>query len=230
MKLLAIDTAAEACSAALFLDGEVASRFLIAPRRHGELILAMLDELLTAAGLRLADLDALAFGRGPGAFTGVRIATGVVQGAAFGADLPVVPVSNLAALAQRHFRENGHRRILSAFDARMGEVYWGAYEIDSNGLARAMGIEQVAMPEQVSVPEGGEWHGAGSGWASYGDALRVRVGENLGTVTPELVCHAEDVAVLGVAGFLEGQAVPAEQALPVYLRDQVAWKKPVLEG
>lgn len=226
MKLLAIDTAAEACSAALFLDGGVQSRFLIAPRRHGELILAMLDELLTAAGLTLTDLDALAFGRGPGAFTGVRIATGVVQGAAFGANLPVVPVSNLAALAQRHFRENGHRRVLSALDARMGEVYWGAYAIDPGGLARLVGTEQVATPEQVNVPEGGDWHGAGSGWASYGEALRRRVGELLGSVTPELVCHAEDVAVLGVAGFLEGQAVSAEQALPVYLRDQVAWKKP----
>lgn len=225
MKLLAIDTAAEACSAALFLDGETESRFVIAPRQHGELILGMLDELLTCAGLRLSDLDALAFGRGPGAFTGVRIATGVIQGVAFGADLPVVPVSDLAALAQRHFRENAHRRVLSAFDARMGEVYWGAFAIDSDRLARPVGSEQVAAPHQVSVPEGEGWHGAGSGWASYGDALRQRVGAGLASMTPELLCHAQDVAVLGVAGFLEGQAVPAEQALPVYLRDQVAWKK-----
>ena len=226
MKLLAIDTAAEACSAALFLDGEVRYRFLIAPRRHGELILSMLDELLREADLRLTQLDAFAFGRGPGAFTGLRIAAGVVQGAAFGADLPVVPVSNLASLAQRHYRQNDRRRILAAFDARMGEVYWGAYEIDPNGWARLVGAEEVAIPERVQLPRGDGWHGAGSGWGSYGDLLIRRLGSRIASVTPELVCHAVDVAVLGAAGFLEGRAVPAELALPVYLRDQVAWKKP----
>lgn len=225
MKLLAIDTAAEACSAALLLGGEVRSRFQHAPRRHGELILALMDGLLAEAGLGLTQLDALAFGRGPGAFTGIRIATGVVQGAAFGAGLPVVPVSNLAALAQRHFREQGHRHILAAFDARMGEVYWGAFCIDRDGLARAAGPEQVTTPQAVVVPPGEGWHGAGSGWGTHGAMLAQRVGVGLLSLTPELVCHAQDVAVLGAALYREGQAVPPEHALPVYLRDQVAWTK-----
>lgn len=223
MRLLAIDTAAEDCSAALLIEGEVRSRFLYAPRRHGELILSLMEELLREAGLRLADLDALAFGRGPGAFTGIRIATGVIQGVAFGAGLPVVPVSNLAALAQRHFREGGHRRILAAFDARMGEVYWGAFAIDDGGLARPLGAEQVAAPQAVVVPEGEVWHGVGSGWGPHGTLLTERVGAVLKSLTPEVVCHAHDVAVLGAALYREGQGVPAEQALPVYLRDRVAW-------
>jgi tRNA threonylcarbamoyladenosine biosynthesis protein TsaB len=225
MKLLAIDTAAEACSAALYLDGAVRARFLIAPRRQGELILTLMEGLLAEAGLGLTDLDALAFGRGPGAFTGIRIATGVIQGAAFGAGLPVVPVSNLAALAQRAFREEGHRRILAAFDARMGEVYWGAFQIDGRGLARGLGSEQVTTAEGVAVSEGAGWHGVGSGWGSYGALLAQRVGRDLLSVIPGLVCHAHDVAVLGAALFDEGQGVSAEQALPVYLRDQVAWAK-----
>ncbi len=225
MKLLAIDTAAEACSAALFLDGEVRSRFLHAPRRHGELILSLMEELLAEAGLRLTELDALAFGRGPGAFTGIRIATGVIQGAAFGADLPVVAVSNLVALAQRHFREGGHRRILAAFDARMGEVYWGAFQVDGGGLARGLGPEQVTAPERVAVPEGEGWHGVGSGWGTHGAVLAERVGQALSSLTPDLVCHAHEVAVLGAALFAEGEGVSAERALPVYLRDQVAWVK-----
>jgi tRNA threonylcarbamoyladenosine biosynthesis protein TsaB len=225
MRLLAIDTAAEACSAALLVDGEVQSRYLYAPRQHGELILSLMDQLLVEAGLALRDLDALAFGRGPGAFTGVRIATGVVQGAAFGADLPVVAVSNLAALAQRHFREQGRRRVLAAFDARMGEVYWGAFAIDPAGLARPQGEEQVALPAAVVVPEGGDWHGAGSGWGTHVEALRLRVGTALASVTADLLCHAQDVALLGAAYLEEGGARVAEQALPVYLRDQVAWKK-----
>lgn len=225
MKLLAIDTAAEACSAALLIQGAVRSRFLHAPRRHGELILPLMEALLAEAGLGLKQLDALAFGRGPGAFTGIRIATGVIQGAAFGSGLPVVPVSNLAALAQRHFREQGHRRTLAAFDARMGEVYWGAFVIDDDGLARGLGPEQVAGPEGVRVPDGEGWHGVGSGWGTYGELLAARVGTGLSSLAPELVCHAHDVAVLGAALFGEGQGVPAEQALPVYLRDQVAWAK-----
>ncbi len=119
MKLLAIETATEACSAALYIDGEISERYEVAPRRHAELILLMMEQLLTEAELKLTQLDALAFGRGPGSFTGVRIATGVIQGAAFGAQLPVVPVSTLAALAQRHYRMRGACRILPAFDARM---------------------------------------------------------------------------------------------------------------
>jgi len=225
MKLLAIETATEACSAALYIDGEVSERCEVAPRRHAELILPMMDQLLAEAELKLSQLDALAFGRGPGSFTGVRIATGVIQGAAYGAELPVVPVSTLAALAQRYFREQGACRILPAFDARMKEVYWAAYEAGASGLVELVGREQVAVPEKAELPAGEGWHGVGTGWATYGDQLSQRLGDRLLEVKGDLLCSAHDVALLGVDGFKMGDAVSPECALPVYLRDQVA-KKP----
>ncbi|UCE90616.1 MAG: tRNA (adenosine(37)-N6)-threonylcarbamoyltransferase complex dimerization subunit type 1 TsaB, partial [Pseudomonadota bacterium] len=127
MKLLAIETATEACSVALAVDGDVRDRFEIAPRGHAGLVLPMAKALLAEAGLGLRELDALVFGRGPGAFTGLRIAAGVVQGLAYGAELPVVPVSSLATLAQGVSAQTGASDVLAVFDARMGEVYWGAF-------------------------------------------------------------------------------------------------------
>jgi tRNA threonylcarbamoyladenosine biosynthesis protein TsaB len=224
MKLLAIDTATDACSAALYIEGETLSHFELAPRRHAELILSMMDRLLVEAGLQLSELDALAFGRGPGAFTGVRIATGVVQGAAFGACLAVVPISNLAALAQRAVRELRARRVLSALDARMGEVYWGGYVLDSEGLVSPIFAEAVVSPQSVVLPEGSEWWGVGSGWDTYADQLRRHLGDRLEGVHPSLNCHALDIALLAARDLARGQAVSPEQALPIYLRDQVVQK------
>ncbi len=225
MKILALDTATEACSAALLLDGAISERFEALPRRHAELILHMMDDLLGEAGLRPRDLNALAFGRGPGSFTGVRIGTGVAQGAALGAGLPLLPVSNLAALAQRLHREQGAMTCLAAFDARMDEVYWGAYRIGDQGLAEPAGEEQVSRPENLRLPEAGQWHGAGHGWGVHGDALRRRLGDRLASVAPELLCHAHDLALLGAAMLEADRGVPPGQGLPVYLRDQVARKK-----
>jgi len=223
MKLLAIETATEACSAALWIDGALTSRYEVAPREHTRLILPMMDDLLAEAGVRLADLDALAFGRGPGAFTGVRIAAAVIQGAAFGAEIPVVPVSTLAALAQ-HGLDAGAPRVLAALDARMGEVYWGAFEADAEGLAVAVGPEQVVAPDAVPAPEGQGWCGVGSGWGTYEQILRERLGACVGEVDPAPYPGAVEVARLAVRDFAAGLAVPAEQALPVYLRDKVAEK------
>lgn len=222
MKLLAIETATEACSAALLINGEVIERYRVQPRGHSELILPMMNELLAEADMALSDLDAMAFGRGPGSFTGVRIATAVIQGAAFAADLPVVPVSTLAALAQRCFREEGKHRLLPAFDARMKEVYWGAYEVFDGGIVQQVVPDEVSMPEAVTLPEGGDWHAVGSGWKSYGEQLDSIMGDSLASTNPDLLCSAHDVAILGAAGFTAGLAVEAEQALPVYLRDKVA--------
>lgn len=224
MKLLAIETATEACSAALYLDGEVMERYTVEARKHSERILPMMDELLAEAELSLLQLDALAFGRGPGAFTGVRIATGVIQGAAFAADLPVVPVSTLAALAQRHYRQTGAVNLLPAFDARMGELYWGGYRVDDQGLVRSVIPDQVAAPEIVELPAEGDWHGVGTGWGTFGNALAQRLDGMLLSTTADLFCSAWDVAILGVDGFERGEAVAPEQALPIYLRDQVASK------
>lgn len=221
MKILAIDTSGEACSAALLLGKEVRQRLERQPRRHGELILRMMDGLLAEAGIGLAGLDALAFGRGPGSFTGVRIATAVVQGAAFGADLPVVPVSTLAALAQGHFRSSGEARALAALDARMGEVYWGAFELGAGGIMRPAGAEEVGAPDLVPLPEGGGWSGIGSGWGPYGDTLARRLGSRLHAVDADILCQSRDVATLAASALAAGSWVTAEHALPLYLRERV---------
>jgi tRNA threonylcarbamoyladenosine biosynthesis protein TsaB len=225
VSLLAIDTTEDACSAALLTGDAVEERFEIAPRRHSELILPMMDGLLADAGLRLSDLDALAFGRGPGAFTGLRIAAAVAQGAALGSELPVLPVSSLQALAQGARRVHGADRVLTALDARMGEVYWGAFAADADGIMRAVLDESVCPPDLVAVPEPGAWHAAGSGWGAYPEVLAARCGMPVASDGAALV-HAQDVAILAARLFREGAAVPAERALPVYLRNQVAWAKP----
>jgi len=222
MKLLAIETATEACSAALYLDGEVTEQYRLAPRQHAQLLLGMTDALLTEAGLVPTQLDALAFGRGPGAFTGVRIATGVAQGIAYAADLPVVPVSTLATLAQGGYREFGWKQVAAAIDARMNEVYWGVYRADENGIMQPCADERVCPASTVSALEGKGWHGIGSGWAVFADELR-HAGELIdwqGDAYP----HAQDVAVLAVDALSRGLSVSAAQALPVYLRDQVVDK------
>ena len=225
MKILAIDTATEACSAALLLDGAVSERFMVQPRGHGELILGMMDELLGEAGLRPGDLDALAFGRGPGAFTGVRIGTGVAQGTAFAAGLPLLPVSNLAALAHRCCREQGASRVLAALDARMGEVYWGAYRCEDAGQVTLLGDELVAVPDALPLPRGEGWQGAGHGWSGQGEVLKAHLGEVVGECYPDLMCSAHDIVLLAATAFENGEAVAAEAGLPVYLRDKVAVKK-----
>jgi tRNA threonylcarbamoyladenosine biosynthesis protein TsaB len=225
MKLLAIETATEACSAALLIDEQIELRYEIKPRGHSELILSMMDELLVEAGFSVNQLDAMAFGRGPGSFTGVRIATGVIQGAAFAADLPVVPVSTLAALAQRAYREKGEPNLLTAFDARMGELYWAGYRVDSNEIVRLVINEQVASAAMVQMPLDEAWYGVGSGWGVYASQLAERLGESLLGYKSELYCSARDVATLAAADFEAGVAVPAERALPVYLRNEVAHKK-----
>ncbi|MBF0254943.1 MAG: tRNA (adenosine(37)-N6)-threonylcarbamoyltransferase complex dimerization subunit type 1 TsaB [Gammaproteobacteria bacterium] len=229
MKILALDTSAEACSVALNLDGALMGRFQHAPRRHTELVLPMIEGLLAEAGVSLRQLDAIAFGRGPGSFTGVRIAAGVTQGIALGADLPVLAISTLAALAQRAFRQQGRRQILSAFDARMGEVYWAAYRIDQADLAVLQGREAVLAPDQVSIPEPADepadWFGIGSGWQSYAEVLCRQTGLSGQEVGADLVCRAEELALLAEREWQQGRALSPEQALPVYLRDKVAWQK-----
>lgn len=219
MKLLGIETATEACSAALWLDGEVRERFELAPRRHAELILSMVDELLADAGMRLADLDGLAFGHGPGAFTGVRIATGVIQGLSLARELPVVGVSTLAALAQTLAAND--KNILAALDARMGEVYWGTYQLDDSGSMRLVGHELVVAPESVPVPDTDGWVGAGSGWSSHEAALTTRMGHHVTRIVPDAWPRAGGLLPIAAADFAAGLAVDAAAAQPVYLRNRV---------
>lgn len=220
--LLALDTATEACSVALLHEGRLLSRYEVIPRLHAQCLLPMVQAVLADAGTVLSAVDAIAFGRGPGAFTGVRIAVGVVQGLAFALDRPVLPVSNLAVLAQRAYREQGVRQVAAAIDARMDEVYWGCYRLES-GEMRLVGSEAVLPPEQGQLPSGseGDWFGAGTGWA-YADRLAVRPALGMDA---SLLPHAEDLLRLAEFAWVRGEGMPAEAAQPVYLRDQVATPK-----
>lgn len=224
MKILAIETATEACSAALLIDDEVVDRFQIAPREHGHLILPMVDELMAEAGLTLSQLDALAFGRGPGSFTGVRMATGVIQGLAFAADLPVAPVSTLAALAQQAVIQHPQQTIYAALDARMGEVYWCQYVVQE-GILLACSEEVVIPPDAVRVEQGHDAIGIGHGWRTYTKELAEAVSAEKLTLWVDSLPRAKEVAQLAVNIVLNGKTVAAENALPVYLRDNVAKKK-----
>ncbi|MDH1264293.1 MULTISPECIES: tRNA (adenosine(37)-N6)-threonylcarbamoyltransferase complex dimerization subunit type 1 TsaB [unclassified Pseudomonas] len=220
--LLALDTATEACSVALLHDGRVTCHYEVAPRLHAQRLLPMIKQLLAEAGVPLSALDAIAFGRGPGAFTGVRIAIGVVQGLAFALDRPVLPVSNLAVLAQRSLREHGANQVAAAIDARMDEVYWGCYR-NEQGEMRLAGVEAVLPPEQASLPRdaAGDWFGAGTGWGSYAARLPVAVQGRDDALLP----HAEDLLSLARFAWARGEAVAADDAQPVYLRDKVASPK-----
>jgi len=206
------------------IDNEVIDRFQVAPREHGNLILPMVDELLLEAGIKLQQLDALAFGRGPGSFTGVRMATGVIQGLAFGADLPVAPISTLAALAYQVLPQAEGKTIYAALDARMGEVYWCEYQVKGNTL-KAVSDESVTSVDKISTETGKNAIGVGHGWDTYGDELRELVQASDLIVQPNALPRAKEVAALAVELIQNGQTVSAENALPVYLRDNVAKKK-----
>lgn len=249
MRLLALDTATEACSAALLIGHEVRVREEEAGRRAAELILGMIDALLAEAGVSLASLDAIAFGRGPGGFTGVRLAASVTQGLAFGAGLPVAPVSDLAALAQRGLDEEpGICRVLALGDARMREVYWGCFERSGEaggpGLAVPVageeGLERVGPPEAVALPVG--WTGltggltGGEGVMGVGRGLMAAPGlaERLPAILASKAWlaretwlpRAREIARLGAACVAAGALKAPEEALPLYLRDDVARPRP----
>lgn len=232
MKILALDTATESCSAALLLEGVVSSREIEVARGHAGLILTMIDELLSESSTPLRSLDAIAFGRGPGSFTGVRLAASVAQGLAFGAGLSVVPISDLRAVAQRALprvlTENpSTRHTLVCNDARMNEVYWGCFTLDAAGLMLAAGPERVSKPIEVRLPQ--EWQGRavsglGRGFAAYQE-LRAHLGHQLGHIDDTILPSACEIAQLAVAEVRSGHVLPPEAAVPVYLRDDVARPK-----
>ena len=217
MKLLALDTATEACSAALSFDGEIISRFEIAPRRHAGLVLPMVDQILAEAGYTISDLDAIAFGRGPGSFTGVRIAAGITQGLAFAVDLPVIPVSSLATIAQAMNGKSDY--IVAAIDARMNEIYYGLYR--SGTVVTLTDIEQVIAPDDIQIDNITTCYGAGSGWISYESILKKRIGNRLKGHEGQCYPDARHMLTIAEQEFRNGNLVSPEQALPVYLRDKV---------
>ena len=197
MRILAIDTATEACSVALWNDGTTFAHFEECPREHTQRILPLVKTILTEGNTALTDLDALAYGRGPGSFTGVRIGIGIAQGLALGADLPMIGVSTLATMAQGAWRMTGATRVLAAIDARMGEVYWAEYTRDENGVWHGEETEAVLKPEAVT------------------GRLKQLSGEPA----------AEDMLPIACQLLAAGKTVAVEHAEPVYLRNTVAWKK-----
>jgi tRNA threonylcarbamoyladenosine biosynthesis protein TsaB len=236
MKILALDTATEGCSAALLIDGALITREKEFDRGHAEHILPMIDGLLIEAGLRLEEMDVLAFGRGPGGFTGVRLAASVTQGLAFGAGLPVVPVSNLAALAQRALDlAFAPERVLVCSDARMQEVYWACFERAENGLAKLLGQEHVGPAQSVTLPP--EWAdvpagsvaGIGRGFRAY-PVLQETVGPRVAVARDDLLPRAAEIARLAALDVTAGRLLKPEEAIPVYLRDDVARPQQVPAG
>ena len=231
MKILALDAATEACSVALLIDDAVREEFVVAPREHAQRLLPMTRGLLAEAECSLNALDAIAVGRGPGAFTGVRIAMSMAQGLALGAERPIAPVSNLAALALRtqrqHGRERDITRTLVVNDARMGELYWALYAAGADGRLQTVEAEQISQPDALvqRLAETGLQADAiaGNGWAAYAEAL-APLQQRLGCEPLEPLPHAEDIARLGALRVADGQTVDAAAAEPVYVRDNVARK------
>ena len=229
MKILSIDTSSEACSASLNLDGELITKFEIAPQKHSSLILTMCDDLLAQCDIKLNQLDAVAFGQGPGSFTGLRIAAGVTQGIAFGADLPVISVSTLAALAQQIKTHTNDTKIIAAIDARMQEVYWCIYSVDENGLVIPEMNEEISSPDNVTFENKGiksdSVFGIGTGLFEFSDELKSKPFAPLvSNIFDNRLTSAEEIGVLAANKLRNGEVLSAGQAIPVYLRNDVAKK------
>jgi len=221
--ILALDTSSDACSVALYRDGDITEDFALAAREHTRRLLPMVDSLLQQHAMKVSDLDAIAFTRGPGSFTGVRISLGIVQGLAFGADIPLIPVSTLETMAaglRRTRPEFAKMGVSVALDARMSEVYFCAYNAQGKG-----GEECVIAPEKLLASpdlwtQADPWIGIGPGW--HYEAMAELGAKH---VIQEVYPHAHDVAALALDAFNRGAVVSAEEAEPVYLRDTVSWKK-----
>lgn len=219
MKILAFDTSTEYCSVAVWADGALFVRDILAGQRHSELLLPLVGEMLAEQGMNLQALDGIAFGSGPGSFTGLRIGCGVAQGLALGADLPVVGVSTLLALAQGA----GSERVVACLDARMGEVYHAAYERDAEGWRETVGPGLYA-PQDAPMVAGDGWTGCGSGFAAHGEALRERYANQLQSVVSDAFPHARDIAELAAPLFARGEGRDAALAAPLYIRNKIALK------
>ncbi len=224
MKILALDTSSNACSVALLNDNAVSARHEVVPLRHAQYILSYLEDILTCD---LPSLNALAWGCGPGSFTGLRIAASVIQALGFAHQLPVINVSSLAALAQTAYQEQGWKRLLVAVDARMNEIYWGAYQVNAEGYVEALLPEGLSsadelsamMEERLDFSEG--WQAVGNAWTVYRDGLKKQLKNNILQVDSEVLPKAMAVALLGKQQYQKGQAQHSFDALPRYLRDNV---------
>lgn len=220
MNILAFDTSTEWCSAALWVDGDLRFTAVEAGQTHSRILLPMVRELLAEAGLTLSGLDALAYGKGPGAFTGLRIACSVAQGLAMGAGLPVLGVVTLEAMAE----ETGADKVVACLDARVGEVYAAVLQRGADRWVALAG-PGLYRPEAAPQPPEGHWIGCGSAFAAYPRELGPRYADRLTSTRAEVIPHARSIARLAVAAFGRGEGLPAEAAEPYYVRDKVALKR-----
>lgn len=226
MNLLALDTSTEACSLALWQEGNIHEWHERIPRQHADQILSRLTSLLADAGLTPTQLDAIAFGRGPGSFTGLRIATGVAQGLSYGLGIPLLPVSTLAALARQAFLDTGSRHIVSCLDARIDEVYWAAYSIGEDASPIALCKEQLVPPESLDCAplcdsaEDRTWFGVGNGW-SYVSRFPASLATRMSQIDAEALPRASAMLGIALEMLKRGETTEPSHAVPVYLRDQV---------
>ena len=226
MKLLAIETCTEACSVAVYVDGEVVERYQIAARQHNELILPMAEQVLAEVQISLSQLDGLAFGCGPGAFTGVRICVAVSQGIAFAHDLPLLGISSLANLAaQVPATGQGEQQVFAAIDARMGEIYYGHYLVARNSVPVLSGTEQVVTAEALNLELANFDYGMGSGWQSYAEPLMAKTAIKPEAIDADALPRASVTARLAVMQWQDATLLQPEQAQPVYLRNNVVHQK-----
>ncbi len=219
-KILGFDTATHACTVALWIDGDIEERFQIAERQHAELILPMVEDLLASASLELTALDALAYGSGPGSFMGVRIAAGIVQGLAFGAKKPVIPVSTLQALAETAYLAYNASAILPAWDARMKAVYWGAYRVEE-GIMQPAQDDRLNEPADIIAPQG-EWLAVGNAWEVYQNDFPKELTDQLIDVKAEVYPHAGAIVRIAERKLKAHDTQSPGEALPVYLRNKIA--------
>ena len=226
-KLLALDTSTEACSVALQLGSEILTLDEVCPQQHSKRILPMVQQLLSEAGISLAQLDGIVFGRGPGSFTGVRIGVGVTQGLALGADIPVYGVSTLAAMAQAAARLHSATQVIAAIDARMAEVYIARFALNdtlSNALMQAQSEEVAIKPDALNAFSlSGPVMGVGTGWQTY--ARQLSALQHVSIANDILYPSAQDMLTLALPALASGAFIAAEHAEPVYVRDEVTWQK-----
>ena len=221
MNIIALDTSTPAFSIALACAEQTFTHYQWAPREHANLVLPCLETLLQQAGLNIAEIDLFTVTCGPGSFTGLRIGLSIAQALAFAHAKPVVPLSSLLVLAYGAYVEFKHPHVLAGLDARMQEVYWGAYEFSATATYHLLAPEQVIRPNKISFPKQGAYLGVGSAWETYGDSLSEAAGDSLQTYHTNIDPQAKYMLPLAKAAFMRGDVVSAERVQATYLRDKV---------
>lgn len=222
--ILALDTATDACSVALCTHNQTFNKFVVEPQAHSKLLLGMIDELLQQADLSLKNVDAFAFGRGPGSFTGVRIAASVVQGLALGVNKPVIAVSSLQALAQQAANKHETLNILPMLDARMHEIYWGFYKVNKLRLVETKSADSLQKPESLIVDASLVYLAVGTGATTYANILSEHNPKLQFDHTIQFP-RAEEILQLALEQFKRGETIPPNEAIPTYVRNNVAQVK-----